>query len=83
MELTTALVVCVGMTVFGMTICSVFRTLKPKPATPPFKKDRFTLIEEELERLHDELGNYGAGDEEFEMLMSQISKLNDALAQKE
>jgi len=83
MEVTTALVVCVAMIAFSMTICSVFRTLKPKPATPPFKKDRFTLIEEELERLHDELGNYSQGDDELKEIFREIGKLNDALSQKE
>lgn len=81
MELTTALVVCVGMVVAGATLSSMVRSFKPAPVQPRAKKDRFDLIEEELIRLHDELGNFSE-DETPEWIGQEIARLNTALSEK-
>lgn len=88
MDTNVAIVVCVAVVAFTSMISSVIKSMnKIAPVitqdAPDLPTNKWDVIDEELIRLHEELSNYCAEDDETEMLMDQISKLNDALAQKE
>jgi hypothetical protein len=69
-----ALVVIVGVVTLGITISSVVSSFRPNPPRLPLSK--FDAIDDELSRLHGELGEYSSAPG---WISHEIGRLNDFL----